>query len=115
VTLWDGALADLASVLSSAEFGETISYQPAAGGTFPMLAQVMRREPEQGSDITQAQFASAVVVVRNSATPTIGITNPLEGRDRITLAIRVGQAPRSCVVYRVLSGDASAWFLEVRA
>lgn len=115
MSLWDGALADMASLLSSSEFGETVSYQPKAGGTFPLLAQVMRREPEQGNDITQAQFASAVVILRNSASPTVGITNPLEGQDKITLAIRVGQAARSCIVYRVLYGDAAAWVLEVHA
>ncbi len=115
MTLWDGALADMASMLSSSEFGELVSYMPKAGGTFPILAQVMRREPEQGSDVTTAQFASAVVVVRNSATATIGITNPLEGQDKISLAIRVGQAAKVCIVYRVLYGDAAAWVLEVRA
>lgn len=115
MTLRDLLSRDGAVILQSPHFGEEVTYEPAAGGSYTIQAMIVRRPPDSRPETERARFRVAQVYVRNDADPTLGVALPVVQRDHINLVMEVGQSAVDALVTRVVYGDEMFWQLEVTA
>jgi hypothetical protein len=93
-------------------FGETVSYVPRDGsGARDVLAVVDRRglEPARPGVPQGTRWVARVFVPRDDV---VGVAAVADG-DRIVLAMRLGDDPKSCRIERIVSQDEGAFELEV--
>lgn len=123
---FDDLLARDAAVVTSRHMAEneTVVYRakdPALsrGTEYPTAytipAHVVREEPDTGGELSRARQHAAIVLVQNSADPTVGVANPSERGDKLDVVLRKGQPAVQCRVKSVSRGDAGLWRLEVVA
>lgn len=96
-----------------ADFGEAVTYYPAAGGSRPIVADVERAglqsTPGGGRSVTPA----TTVTVRNSSTAGISSSELKVRGDKIAVAERIGGTSVQRLITRVLSEDAGFMKLEL--
>lgn len=111
MTVKDEIAADMGAILSPEEFGETVTYLPAEGGSFPIPAIVHRAEPNPRPESPRGAFRGAQVVVRHSTDPTKGIASP-KREDKLQLVLRQGDAAVATSITRISAGE-GFWILGV--
>lgn len=106
---------DMATLLSTTEFGESVTYLPAGGGSYPIPAMVFREEPDGEGTSERGTSRLVWVLIRNSSDTTLGRASPTEAGDKITLIMRLGASAVTARVTDVQAQDAGAWLLRVEA
>lgn len=104
--------ADMAGVLDTDEFGESITYTPTSGSAVAITAIVDRAPPEAVNEF--GEILAGVMRVQIANVATTGVTSVDTGGDTITVAYRKGGTAAAYRVVKVIAQDSASWLLLVR-
>ena len=95
--------------------GEAATYVNTATEETRSITVIVDREPPDALDLMPGAPTSRIqVLVRNDATLGIAATELDRGKDRISLAWRIGDAVRTYAIHSVVRQDAATLTLELR-
>jgi hypothetical protein len=83
------------------QFGEAVTYYPAAGGSRSITAMVLRDELSTVPELGDVQSQSIVVRVLNDSVLGISATEIETGGDEIGVALRLGETAERRAIVRV--------------
>lgn len=95
-------------------FGEQITYHPAEGDPRQIKA-IIDRDAARGTDAPPSGYGPAITVtIANDAEMGVAITDLDTGRDKIELAVRIGDDPQQRSLGQIISQDAGMFTVGVR-
>jgi hypothetical protein len=83
------------------QFGESVIYYPAAGGSRSITAMVLRDELSAIAELGDVQGQAVIVRVLNDSTSGISSSEIETGGDEIAVALRLGEAVARRAIVRV--------------
>jgi hypothetical protein len=97
-----------------AEFGESITYDPATGADRAITAIVHRQGPDELTGLPSGRAERLEIEVRNDAANGISSAEVNTGGDFITVAARIGDTAASRRITKIISQDTEMLRLEVQ-
>ena len=98
-----------------AEFAQSVSYMPAAGGQREIKAIPIERGAAEGIDgMPRGLAPSSLWLVHNNATTGITSNEIQDGTDNLKIAQRIGETPMDRPILRLLKHDHAWCLIEVR-
>jgi len=106
--------ADAAAICSLDEFGEILTYRPAAGGTKTIHA-IVSRHPLVINEASQKQTAQKVFELVISKDADVGVATITKGTDKCDVPPARGGTPVTMRVVDVVAEGLGSWRVKVVA
>jgi hypothetical protein len=112
VTFQENLTADLAVLLNTDEFAESVTYTPS-GGSAKTINALVDRNPMRMLEAAAMGFQQAGLEIYIANDATLGVTSVKEGLDTVTLKLRQGDSSTTVlIVKKVVESDLQMFRLE---